>query len=159
MDGEQKEASRFPWPFVAGTIVVLLIAGIVYAISLATKTSGISGEQHLPFGLAEQAAAERIHFSNPEMARAANFLNQEFTTVAGVIENDGVKTIHGLELTMEFHDPFNQVILRETARVISLNARPLLGGERRSFQVTLEHIPVEWDQRYPQIRVTGLVVE
>jgi hypothetical protein len=39
-------------------------------------------------------------------------------------------------------------------------AQPLKGGQQRDFQVTLERgLPAEWNQQYPSIRVTGLIVE
>ncbi len=156
---EEEKQSRFPWPFAVGAVVVLLLAGVVYLISRSAGPSGSAAEQRLAFGPAEQAYAIHVHFIKPEMARAANFLNQEFTSVTGEISNDGVQTIRALEVTIEFHDPFNQLILRETRRLVGAGAPPLLGGQRRAFQVTFDNIPVEWDQKYPSIKVTGLIIE
>jgi hypothetical protein len=52
------------------------------------------------------------------------------------------------------------VILRERQRVVELTAAPLSPGQQRDFQITIEqHIPSEWNQQYPSIRVTGLVLE
>lgn len=153
------ERSRFPVTLVAGAVVVLLLAAGVLLLSRLMQPRGPAAAARLPFGTEEQAYAERIHFQDIEMSRATNFLNQEFTYVAGTISNDGGRTLAGLEITLEFHDPFNQVILREKQRVIGPAARPLSGGERRAFEVTLEHIPLEWNQQYPSIRVTGLVFQ
>jgi hypothetical protein len=86
-------------------------------------------------------------------------LNQEVTYVAGTVSNDGVATVKEVEVTFEFRDPFNQVILLETRRLLGPNARPLNGGERRDFQVSLEYVPDEWNQQYPEIRVTGLLLQ
>ena len=108
---------------------------------------------------AEQTYAERIHFLNVQMARATNFLNQEFTYVAGTISNDGTRTLRALEVTLEFHDPMNQVVLRETQRLIGRSEQPLDGGQRRNFQITLDHVPATWDQQYPSIRASGLILE
>jgi hypothetical protein len=93
------------------------------------------------------------------MARATNFLKQEFTYVAGTISNDGVQTIRAMEVAVEFRDDLNQVVLRETEVLIPPNAEPLPAGQRRPFQITLEHIPAEWNQQYPSINVTGLTLE
>lgn len=157
MEDEQK--SRIPWPFVAGMVVVLLLGGAVYFGSRLIKPSGGSGETHLPFGSAEQAYTERIHFLHPAMSQAMNFLNQEFTYISGEISNDGTQTIRAMELTLEFRDPFNQLILREMQRVVTPQDRALAGGQRQPFTITIEHIPAEWNQQYPSIRVTGLVLE
>ncbi len=154
-----EERSSFPIAFALGAAIVLLIVGGLVLASRLTRSKGTAGDEHLPFGATEQAAAQRIHFLDPQMARASNFLNQEVTYIAGTVSNDGVATIKEVEVTIEFRDPFNQVILRETRRLLGPNARPLAGGERRRFQVSLEYVPDEWNQQYPSIRVTGLLLQ
>ena len=156
---QSEERSSFPIAFALGAAVVLFLVGGLILANRLTRSKNPTGEQHLPFGAAEQAAAERIHFSDPQMARAANFLNQEVTYIGGVISNDGVAAIREVEVTLEFHDPFNQVILRETRRLLGPNARALGGGERRDFQVSIEYVPDEWNQQYPTIKVTGLLLQ
>jgi hypothetical protein len=156
---EREDRSRMPIALAAGAVVVLtLVAGLVLLTRL-TQSHGPAAEAKLPFGAAEQAYAERIHFLNVQMARATNFLNQEFTYVAGTISNDGTRTLRALEVTLEFHDPMNQVVLRETQRLIGRSEQPLDGGQRRNFQITLDHVPATWDQQYPSIRASGLILE
>ena len=157
--GEREDRSRLPMALAAGAgVVLLLIAGLML-VTRITRSHGPAAEVNLPFGPAEQAYAERIHFMDIQMARATNFLNQEFTYVAGTISNDGTRTLRALEVTLEFHDPIKQVVLRETRRLPEVSARPLDGGQRRPFQITLDHVPATWDQQYPSIRVSGLILE
>ncbi|HXZ13795.1 MAG TPA: hypothetical protein VEG64_15530 [Candidatus Sulfotelmatobacter sp.] len=155
----EPERSSFPAAFIAGAIVVLLLLGAVLLIGRRMQPRGSAASITFPFGAAEQAYAEHVHFKDIQMARATNFLNQEFTYISGIMSNDGARTLHGLEVQLEFHDPFKQVILREKQQLVGPGTRPLEGGERRSFQITLEHVPAEWDQQYPSIRVTGMIVE
>ena len=61
------------------------------------------------------------------MAHSTNFLNQEFTFVAGTIVNNGDKAIVGLQVNIEFHDQFNQTILRDSEMLIQPPAAPLPG--------------------------------
>jgi hypothetical protein len=156
---EEQEQSRFPYSLAAGVFVVLLLVGGVFVITRFSRPAHPASEQRLPFGAEEQAYAGHIHLLNLKLSQATNFLNQEFTYVNGEIANDGARAIRALEITLEFHDPFGQLILRENQRVVAPNATPLLGGQHREFQVTLEHIPVEWNHQFPNIRVTGLVLE
>jgi hypothetical protein len=156
---DREDRSRLPIALAAGAAVVLVLFGGLLLVSRTMRTHGPAAVETLPFGAAEQAYAQRIHFTNMQMARATNFLNQEFTYVAGTISNDGTRTLRRLQVTLEFHDPLNQVVLRETQLLITSPARPLDGGQRRDFQVTLEHVPVTWDQQYPSIRVSGVVLE
>lgn len=155
---EREDRSRLPIALAAGAgVVILLLAGLLL-VSRSMRTHDPAAVESLPFGPIEQAYAQRIHFMNMQMARATNFLNQEFTYFAGTISNDGTRTLHRLQVTLEFHDPLNQVVLRETQLLITSPARPLGGGQRRDFQVTLDHVPATWDQQYPSIRVSGIVL-
>jgi hypothetical protein len=152
------ERRRFPAAFVAGLIVVAILFGGFALLTRNMRTSKRTAVK-LPFGPAEQARAERIHFTNIQLAHATNFLNQDFTYVGGTIENDGVQTIRALEVTIEFRDKLNQVILHEPEILIAPGAEPLQAGQRRDFQVTLEHLSTSWNQQYPSIRTTGLILE
>lgn len=154
--GEEK--SRFPAAFAAGAGVVLLL---LCGVWLLTRTAGPArpGSQKLPFGVAEQAYAGQIHFQSGEMSHATNFLDQEFIYVEGSMSNDGVRKVRGLEVTFEFRDALEQVILRDTQRLIEPGSEGLAGGKQRDFRVTFEHIPSAWTQQYPSIHVSGLVLE
>jgi hypothetical protein len=156
---KQEEVSRFPLAFALGAVVVALLFGGLFLLTKVTKPSGPAAVRHLPFGAGEQAYAQHIHFNDIQMAKATNFINQEFTYVAGTISNDGSKTLRGLEVNIEFHDPFNQVILRDSEQLVTPSQTPMDGGQRRDFQVTLEHVPAEWNQQYPVFRITGLLLE
>lgn len=155
----REDRSRLPVAFAAGAGVVLVFLGGLLLVTRTMKSRGPAANAQMPFAGAEQAYAGHIHFTNIQLAKATNMLNQEFTYVGGVISNDGVRKIRGLEATLEFRDPFDQVVLRETERLIGARAEPLGGGARRDFQITLEHVPAEWNQQYPAIRVTGLILE
>lgn len=155
----REDRSRLPVALAAGAgVVLLLVAGLVLLTRLS-HPKGSAAVETLPFGATEQAYAQRIHFMDMQMARATNFLNQEFTYFAATISNDGTRTIDRLQVTLEFHDSLGQVVLRETQLIITSPARPLNGGQRRPIQVTLEHVPVTWDQQFPTIRVSGIVLE
>jgi hypothetical protein len=94
------------------------------------------------------------------MSQATNFLNQEFTYVAGTVTNSGPRAVRALDVVLEFHDPFNQLVLRDPQRVITADEQSLKPAESRNFQVTLgAHLPVEWNRQYPVVRVTGLVLK
>jgi hypothetical protein len=160
--GEDRDAQHrrdMPVMFIAGSIVVAIcLAGLVFLVHISQPSGPVAAKQ-LPFGPPEQAYAEHIHFANIQMARAKNMLDQEFTYVGGTISNEGTQTIKAMDVTIEFRDPFNQVILRDTERLIGAATNPLGPSQPRDFQVTLEHIPDQWNQQYPAIRVTGLILQ
>jgi hypothetical protein len=151
-----EERSRLPVAFLAGIVIVVLLTGAAVYLSRYAGPAGPEVVKPLPMGPAEQAYAPQIHFLEPKMSRAANFLNQEVTFVFGTLENSGNRPIKQIEVTLEFHDPFNQVVLRDVQRLFPPNADPLSPGQQRDFQIGYEHISAQWNNAYPTIRVTGL---
>jgi hypothetical protein len=152
------ERRRFPVAFLAGAVVMALLFGGFYLLTRILGSHGPAIAVKLPFGPAEQAYAERIHFNDLHMSRSTNMLKQEFTYVSGTMSNDGDRTIRAMEVTVEFRDALNQVILRDSQFLIAPQVDPPLNdGLSREFQITLEHVPAEWNQEYPSIRVTGLM--
>ena len=151
-----EERSRLPVAFLIGLgIVSLLVAGAV-VFSKYSVPADSEPEKPLPMGPAELTYAQQIHFLDPKMSRAANFLNQEVTYIFCTVENGGNRKIQQIEITLEFHDPFNQVNLRDRQRLFLPSAPPFLPGQQRDVQIPYEHIPVQWNQVFPTIRVTGL---
>src|ERR1700735_2359303 len=155
----REERSRLPIAFGAGLVIVLILCGGLFLLTRKLHSHGPSPEVKLPLGPAEQAYAERIHFTDMHMAKATNFLNQEFTYVAGTMTNDGVRDIKAMDVTIEFRDPFKQVILKDSEHLIGPDTAPLAAGQKGTFQVSVEHLPAEWNYEYPVIRVTGLVLQ
>jgi hypothetical protein len=154
------ERRRFPVAFLAGAVVMALLFGGFYLLTRILGSQGPAVAAKIPFGAAEQAYAERIHFNDLHMSRSSNMLKQEFTYVSGTMSNDGDRSIHAMEVTVEFRDALSQVILRDSQFVIAFNQDPPLhAGLSREFQITLEHVPAQWNQEYPSLRVTGLILQ
>jgi hypothetical protein len=150
------ERSRLPVAFGIGLVIVTLLVGVAVVVSRYSTPAGPETLKPLPMGPAEQAYAPQIHFLEPKMSRAANFLNQEVTFVFGTLENSGKRRVKQIEITLEFHDPFNQVVLRDKQRLFTKYDAPLPAGQQRDFQVGYEHISAQWNNVYPTIRITGL---
>jgi hypothetical protein len=152
------QRSQFPYAFTAGLIIVAILVAVIVLVVKHTRTAPVA-EVKLPYGAAEQAYSDRIHFDDIKLAHATNFLNQDFTYVAGTVANLGDKDIKAIQVQIEFRNTLDQVVLRENESLIPPDAEPIPAGQRRDFQVTLEHLSEEWNHQYPSIRVTGLVLE
>lgn len=154
---EKSSSSRFFVGLAAGAgIVLLIIAG---AVLLSRGSGGVKGggqPAHLPFGPPEQAYAGQIRFSGLQLSQATNMLHTQFTYVVGSVTNSGTRTVRGIEVTVEFHDLIQQLVLRDTASVFPPSAGPLAPGQERAFQLTFEGVPSSWNQQPPSIRVSGL---
>jgi hypothetical protein len=154
-----EEKSRGPLVLLIGIAAALLLIGIFYLVGRLSPAPVKAVEQPLPMGPTEQAYVPQIQFLEPKVARAANFLNQEVTFVFGTVLNNGPRPIRQIEITLEFHDVFNQVVLRDKQRLFSPTAVPLGPNERRDFQLGYETLPAQWNQAYPTIRITGLQLQ
>lgn len=154
-----EEKSRAPIVLGVGVAAALVLIGIFYLLGRLAPAPTKAVEQPLPMGPAEEAYVPQIQFLEPKVARAANFLNQEVTFVFGTVLNNGVRPLRQIEVTMEFHDVFNQVVLRDKQRLFGPNALPLAPNERRDFQLGYETLPAQWNQAYPTIHITGLQLQ
>ena len=155
---DESESSRLPLAMLAGVGVVILLLGGFYLLSRVGPSTGPVAEQPLPFGEAERVYAPQIRFSNPQMSRAANLLNQEVTFIVGTLENSGARTVRQIEVSIEFHDLINQVVLREAHRLLGDGAR-VGPGQKQEFQINFDRVPNDWNRQYPAFKVIGLQLE
>jgi hypothetical protein len=148
-----------PVVLIIGTAALIALIGLLYWASQYAPPPAVPHELPLTMGPAEDDYVAHIEFLEPNVARAANFLNQEVTFVFGTVRNNGPQAIRQIEVTLEFHDVFGQVVLRDKVRIFSPDAIPLESYHTRDFQVTYETLPVQWNQAYPSLRVSGLALQ
>jgi hypothetical protein len=151
-----EERSRLPVAFLIGIVIVAILVSGAMLYSRYAAPAISEDDKPVTFNPDAKTYAPQIHFLEPKMSRAANFLNQEVTYVFCTVENGGDKKIHQIEITVEFHDPFHQVILRDKQRLFLSTAPPFMPGQQRDVQIPYEHIPPQWDQVFPSIVVSGL---
>jgi hypothetical protein len=150
---------RAPVVLLVGAVAMIVLIGVVYFASRYAPVTATAPEQALPMGASEQAYAPQIQFVDMKVARATNFLNQEATFVFGTTANNGPRAIRQIEVTFEFHDVFQQVVLRDKQRLFSPTAAPLAPNQTRDFQLTYDTMPAQWNQAPPTVKVTGLALE
>jgi hypothetical protein len=146
------------------TIGMAAVAGVAILLSLwflfeplqSQKGTSVQGTVILKLSPAEQEYAKKIEIGKIALSRAENFLHQEVTILNGEVYNGGTEPVLGLSLTTEFSDDMNQVVLRETRRVLGTPARALAPGERRAFEISFDHVPNAWNMQAPAVRVSSL---
>jgi len=50
----------------------------------------------------------------------------------------------------------NQIVLKETRGVLSSTEQPLAPNERRSFEISFDHVPNSWNMQQPSVVATSL---
>ena len=156
---EREPGRQFRFALLAGLAVVAVVMTAAYFLLRGAGSNGAGKPTPLPMGDAELAYAPQIKISNVELSRAANFLKQEVTSIGGTITNSGPRSIVELEVTLEFHDVSQKVVLREARRLYGGSEAPLAPGATREFQFAFENIPPDWNQASPVFVITGIKLQ
>ncbi len=106
-----------------------------------------------PMSPEQKAYLSSVVFSDLRMSAAVNYLGDTVTYLDGTLTNSGAKPVRSLEVELNFVDVMNQVVLRENAHPL---AAPLQPGEKRSFQVSFDHMPADWNQSPPSAKAVYL---
>jgi hypothetical protein len=142
------------------TLIIILCVALVLAALLgwyvaARRPAGpgpeSAGRARPSLNADQKAQLALFEFSDLQMSAAQNFLGNTVTYLDARVINKGTKTIRLLDVELNFVDTLHQVVLRETARVLTRGGAPLKPGEARAFRVTFEHMPEDWDQAAPTI--------
>jgi len=136
--------------------VALLLGSVVAGLVFwqhSRKAEAESARSATPaMGPEQQAYSASLEFSDLRMSAAENFLGGTVTYLDGRVANRGTRSLSQLQVELNFVDTLNQVVLRETAYPVSKTAPPLQPGAVRTFRVTFEHMPVDWNQAAPTIK-------
>jgi hypothetical protein len=109
-----------------------------------------------PMSPADRAFAAKIEIRNLTLSQAENFLNQQVTILSGDLVNTGDRSVRNIDLTLEFLDDVQQVVLRETRSVLAPPSSPLLPNQSHRFDISFEHIPTLWNMQQPRVRVSAI---
>lgn len=142
-----EERSTLTYVLMAAGALAIIVTALVLLVRIRSGPS--SSEARL--SEEQKAYLQQIVITDARMSAAENFLGHTVTYLDARVSNTGGKEVRQLELELVFVDTLNQVVLRETARPITLQTRPLEPGQTRSFQVSFEYLPLEWNQAPPAI--------
>jgi hypothetical protein len=156
---QQKPASDLRVTLLLAAIVILVIAASLWFLFKPTPTPQQDTLQLVvtpKMSDSEKDYTKYLRVENVAMSRAENFLHQEVTTLNAEVVNAGSQAIAALELSVEFSDEMNQVVLREARAVLGTPPAALAAGERRAFEISFDHVPASWNMQQPAVRVSSL---
>jgi hypothetical protein len=134
-------------------VAVAVVASFWLVFEPFHKGRGRLQNANLPMNATEQEYLKKIEIGNIALSRAENFLHQEVTILSGEVANGGSEPVAVLRVTTEFADDLNQIILRETRDVLASTDAALAPGERRSFEISFDHVPNSWNMQQPSVRI------
>jgi hypothetical protein len=162
-DNAREARRQFPLALLAGAAIVIVVIGGVALMSKTVHVAAPVAQAPMAFGAAEQAYAPQIHYSNIQLAKSSNLLDQQFTYINGTVSNDGDRTINRLAMTVTFYDDLanKEAALSDAETIIGDSAtdQPLPPHQQRTFSVTIEKYPETWNQQMPSFKTTGLVLQ
>ena len=156
---QQQPAGHLRVTLVLAAIVVFVIAASLWFLFKPTPAPQPGTLQLVVtprMSDSEKDYAKNLRVENIAMSRAENFLHQEVTVLNAEVVNAGPQAIAALELPVEFSDEMNQVVLREARGVLGTPPAALVPGERRSFEISFDHVPPSWNMQLPAVSVTTL---
>jgi hypothetical protein len=132
------------------------IIAIVAIVIVATRPRSATVAPAAALSADQRAYLDKIAVSGARMSAAQNFLGHTVTILDAQVTNQGEREVREIELQLEFMDTLNQVVLRERAAPLAPHVIPLKPRETRAFQVSFDHMPLEWNQAPPRVAVVSV---
>lgn len=152
---------QFPLALLGGVAIVAIVAVIFIFVSKSSHVAAPAQAKPMAFGPEEQAYAPNIQYSDIQLAKSENFLNQQFMYINGTVANTGNRAISQLAMTVDFYDDIDNkhLTMHDKETVIGPNDPPLPPHEQRKFSVTIDGYPQNWNQQMPIFHTSGLVLQ
>jgi hypothetical protein len=156
----KERASIPPAAIVAGVVVVLGVAGILYLNSAAKRPAPppppLTAEAKAYLRNLRFVAADGQTPESPKMEAHESYMKQSVVEITGNIQNAGDRTLDVIEINCVFYDPYGQVVLRERVPVVSKRMGKLAPGETKAFRLAFDSVPEGWNQAMPQMVIARI---
>jgi hypothetical protein len=156
---QEKESSLRPV-----LIAIVLIAVLVGFLALLSIGKHKGPAPPHPY-------AANVQLSNLKMSQAENFVGASVTYIDGTVTNTGNQTVTHAVVHVVFRNSLNEIAQAEDVALhvlttggpypdaVDLGASPLAPSQSKQFRLTFEHITADWNQAYPELRVTGVTLK
>jgi hypothetical protein len=157
----QQERESNLRPIMLGVALVIAVAGMAAFFLRSTPKTAIAPHPY----------ASKLQLSDLKMSVAENFVGASVTYIDGMVANTGDKTVSHAIVHVSFKNSLGEVAQAEDVPLhvlqtsgpypdaVDLSMTPLPPGQGKPFRLTFEHITSDWDQAYPDLRVTDVTVQ
>ena len=147
----------------------VLIAIVLIAVLLGIAALLSVGKHKGPAPPHPYAAS--VQLSNLKMSQAENFVGASVTYIDGTVTNTGNQTVTHAVVHVTFRNSLNETAQKEDVALhvlatsgpypdaVDLGASPLAPGQSKPFRLTFEHVTADWNQAYPELKVTGVTLK
>jgi hypothetical protein len=142
-------------------VAIAVVVALVLLIALLLRQPPRSTPQIPPY-------AAKLKISDLKMSQSQNFVGASVTYVDGNLTNTGDKVVTHAIVRVIFKDSYGQVAQIEDVPIkllqtsgpypdtVDLNISPLAANDSKPFRLIFEHVSEQWNQAYPELRITGL---
>jgi len=147
----------------------VLIAIVLIAVLLGIAALLSVGKHKGPAPPHPYAAS--VQLSNLKMSQAENFVGASVTYIDGTVTNTGNQTVNHAVVHVIFRNSLGEIAQAEDVALhvlttsgpypdaVDLAASPLAPAQSKQFRLTFEHITLDWNQAYPELKVTGVTLK
>ena len=163
-DRPAQREPRSPLPWVIALVAVLIVVGILIAISRHGQPDNPGGAGLAP----PDPYAASLPITHLQMSQAGSMAGAQSTYIDGQITNNGTKTVTAITVQVAFHGFQNPIAKKETLPLTLIRTRqpyvdtqpvsvaPIHPGETRDFRLIFDSLPQDWNQNYPEIRIIAV---
>jgi Protein of unknown function (DUF2393) len=150
-----------PWIVAAGVVVGI----VVFLTVLGGRSHPAGPTAHYGLDPADTYATKLV-ISNVKMSEASNFAGSKVTYIEGQLTNTGDRTVTGVTVQVAFRNDLGEVAQKESMPVMLIRSRepyvdtqpvdaaPIKPGVEADFRLVFDHVAEDWNQQYPEIRIT-----
>ncbi|SRR5581483_101822 len=150
--------------WVAIGIGVAIVIAVIAAIALLSRGAPRNSNAPHPY-------AANVKLSDIKMSAAENFVGASVTYIDGTITNADDKTLTHATVHVVFKNSLGEIAQAEDVPLhvlqptgpytdaVDLTQAPLPPGQSKPFRLTFEHVTTDWNQQYPELRVTDVNVK
>ena len=148
-------------PVIVAGVVVLIVVAVLLLLSRGNPRGPAAPHPYAP----------NVKLSNLKMSAAENFVGASVTYIDGTVTNAGDKTVTHAVVHVVFRNSLNQVAQAEDVALrilqtsgpypdaVDLTVSPLAPGQSKPFRLSFEHVTADWNQAYPELKVTDVALK
>jgi Protein of unknown function (DUF2393) len=142
-------------------VAIAVVVGVVLVAALLLRAPVKTPPKIPPY-------AANLKISDIKMSQAQNFVGASVTYIDGNITNAGDKIVSHAVVRVTFKDSYGQVAQIEDVPIkllqtggpypdtVDLSAAPLAPKETKTFRLIFEHVSEQWNQAYPDLKITDV---
>ena len=154
-------------PAVAGTVLILLLAGIFALIQYQKSVLPEDGESVAvvpdmlrPGNTDFEYYKTKVRIEDVKAVIQISFNQVRTAKISGTIVNDGDRMLDAVELHFVLYDVWGKISKERTALVLrpksGFSGKPIEPLEKRRFEIGVESVEIYWNPEEVSYEITGL---